>query len=400
MIFELLIAVAVGQPTTDDVQLQMLTKGATAIIGSYMPQRLYLSPDPPPGLLRSSAIGIVEFGVLNFGPKGKEKDYFIGLAEDGTMYVDSNGDGDLWDDPEPIWTAVEPGGSTSHRGSFNIDLELAGNIEHLTMNAYRFDATAPSRAAYADIILYYCDYAMVGEIELGGKSYNMMLADRMAKGDFTGEGSQFLIDINGDGKYDSRFELYDPNKPFNIGGTTYDLDLTYANDCVLGTEVSSATVAELVAPPNLNVGQIAISFEATATDGKEIKFPETYKGKLVMLDFWATWCGPCIAELPNVKKAYAELHDQGFEILSISLDQADKAQVLADFTKKNDMPWRQIYDGMYWNARIAKLYGIRSIPAVLLIDGDTGEILADVSTLRGPGITKTIADALAKKRGK
>lgn len=63
------------------------------------------------------------------------------------------------------------------------------------------------------------------------------------------------------------------------------------------------------------------------------------------------------------------------------------------------MPWRQIYDGKYWDARIGRLYGITSIPAVLLIDGDTGEILANASTLRGEQIMKTVGDALAKKRG-
>ncbi len=95
-----------------------------------------------------------------------------------------------------------------------------------------------------------------------------------------------------------------------------------------------------------------------------------YKGKVVLLDFWATWCGPCIGELPNVKKAYADYHDKGFEIVGLSCDADD--DVLNTFTQKNMMPWIQLREASQnerenWHP-IAKKFHVDGIPTMFLID--------------------------------
>ena len=167
---------------------------------------------------------------------------------------------------------------------------------------------------------------------------------------------------------------------------------------VAGLALALPSLATAAQPSAFSAGQKAPSFEAKTTDGKTVKFPSDYKGKVVLLDFWATWCPPCRAEMPNVSAAYQKLHEKGFEILGISLDKAGAGQTLADFTKSNNMPWAQVYDGQYWKAALAEKYGIHSIPRPILVDGDTGIIIAEGPDARGSKLVPAAEKALADKK--
>lgn len=103
----------------------------------------------------------------------------------------------------------------------------------------------------------------------------------------------------------------------------------------------------------------------TALDGREVDV-QKMKGKVVLIDFWATWCGPCIAELPHVKETFEKYHDKGFEIVGVSLDQNQRA--LERFVDQNEMPWPQYFDGKGWGNRWAGEFNINSIPAMYLVD--------------------------------
>ena len=170
--------------------------------------------------------------------------------------------------------------------------------------------------------------------------------------------------------------------------------------CVAATSTNSPSAKAAAPRSAVSTGQKALPFRATTVDGKAINFPGDYKSKVVLLDFWATWCPPCRAELPKVVAAYNQYHDKGFEVLSVSLDRPKKGPELLQFVKDYGMTWPQIYDGQYWNASVAKIYGVQSIPCPVLVDGDTGIIIATDRGALGTRLTKALKSALEGKAKK
>jgi thiol-disulfide isomerase/thioredoxin len=114
-----------------------------------------------------------------------------------------------------------------------------------------------------------------------------------------------------------------------------------------------------------------LDLKYNAVDGTVVDLAKM-RGKVVLVDFWATWCPPCRGEVPNVVAAYKKYHDQGFEVVGVSLDQ-NKDALLA-FTKENGMVWPQYFDGKGWNNEISKGFGIDSIPAMWLV-GKDGKVI-------------------------
>jgi len=117
------------------------------------------------------------------------------------------------------------------------------------------------------------------------------------------------------------------------------------------------------------------------------------KGKVVLVDFWATWCGPCRAELPNVIATYKKFHAQGFEVIGVSLD-SDRDKLDAFLKKQDGMTWAQFFDGQGWSNALAAKYGVESIPFTVLI-GTDGKIIG--TELRGEALGAAVEKALAKK---
>lgn len=151
-----------------------------------------------------------------------------------------------------------------------------------------------------------------------------------------------------------------------------------------------AAMVKSLLPQLERIGKPAPTIELTDLQGKKVTLAD-YKGKVLLIDFWATWCGPCVQEVPNVVKLYNAKHAEGFAILGLSLDQ-DK-QKLEAFMKETGMVWRGCFLGG-WEHPVVKEYSVRAIPSMFLVDR-AGNIR--YTGLRGQALDRAVDELLKEK---
>lgn len=371
---------------SQEIKESFIASGMSKKMGGYRPLRAAMS-DEAKGIQKSpEGLESPKYGRIEI--EGKTWAFILNEPEDAkaSLYIDANNDGDLTNDPEVTWMPREQGGFSTYNGNAKVEL---GKDQSGALGLYRFDPKDPARAPLKDTLMFYIDFGTEYQMEIDGKEFKTFSAGPLAPN------GMLPLDRNADGKISRNYETIRLGEPFNFTGKTYVLK---AVDGKLTLTKSDKELPELPLPPDLRIGKKALEFSASTMDGKEVRFPTDYKGKLVMLDFWATWCGPCIGEIPNMKKAYEAHHENGFDILGISFDQENMEEKVKDFLKNREMPWTQIYEGKFWETTLGKMHDVSGIPFVLLVDGDTGEILGTAKELRGAGLSDFIAEQLEKKK--
>jgi Tfp pilus assembly protein PilF/peroxiredoxin len=148
----------------------------------------------------------------------------------------------------------------------------------------------------------------------------------------------------------------------------------------------------MIANPKLVGEAFARGFKVKSTVGDDLSL-DKFKGKVVLLDFWAVWCGPCRVEMPEVRKIWKKYSGDQFVIIGVNLD--SNRAVFDAYVKQEGLTWPQYYDGLHWGNKLARLYGVTGIPHTVLIDGEG--IIRGVG-LRGGGLSSKIGELLKKSQ--
>ena len=381
-----LLVVLANHAKAQEIQEEFVGSGLTAKTGGYRPLQAEMNLEADVVQVAPKELGNPKYGKIEID--GKEWVFILDEPEEGDskLFIDTNGDGDLTNDPEVAWMGVKRGGLTVHSGAGKVEL-ADGQVGSIGL--YRFDPEDPRRAALKNSLMFYKDYGYQYAMNIDEKEFRTFLAGAPT------ENTRLPIDRNGDGRISRNYEVVSIGKPFNFTGTTYVISIEGAK---LKLAKATEDLPQLPLPPDLRVGKPALKFSATTMDGEKVNFPDDYAGKIVMLDMWATWCAPCIGEIPHMKAAYEAHHDDGFQILGVSFDSEGMEESLKEFLVEKELPWKQIYEGKGWSTTIGNQYDVSGITFVLLVDGDSGKILATAQNLRGAGLSDLIGKELEKKK--
>lgn len=142
----------------------------------------------------------------------------------------------------------------------------------------------------------------------------------------------------------------------------------------------------------IGIGKKAPDFTQNDQDGNPVSLSD-FEGEYVLIDFWASWCGPCRQENPNLVKAYEAYNDKGFEILGVALENNDGRGAWLNAIEKDGLTWTQVSDFNSWNNDVARVYGVRAIPQSYLIDPN-GVIVAE--NLRGDELDEKLVEIFGK----
>ncbi len=179
-------------------------------------------------------------------------------------------------------------------------------------------------------------------------------------------------------------ELVNLNKDFVLADSLFDQLATTVKETPTGKSIKTYISSQT----KTSIGAIALDFTQNTPEGKPLSL-SSLRGKYVLLDFWASWCGPCRQENPNIVAAYRQFKDKGFTVLGVSLDRNKENWLKA--IENDQLTWSHVSDLKYWSNEVAQQYGINSIPASFLLDPN-GKIIA--RDLRGEELVEKLKELL------
>ena len=316
----------------------------------YMPAVLKAIDTKPPGVVKEPASeGTPRYGVIRVGNGPKcDTPVVIDVLKSGSrLYVDSNHNGDLSDDGTGEWDLTkEISGANVEFATRSVRASWGTPSEETETGEYRifiFRRPEASGFSFAKISGREGTVTLGAGDEREGKEYAIVLAENTndalftvpVKGDLTRRFVELCIDLDGDGTFKGlmtkegdkelrapeRFNLADP---FQVDGQWYIArpSISGATLTITPTAPPGSDVASLQKPvevrPLLEPGVVAPAFTVETPEGKPLSLAD-FKGKVVILDFWATWCGPCLASMPGLESVYQRVKDQNVEVLSVNV---------------------------------------------------------------------------------
>ena len=319
------------------------------------------------------------YGLLELG--SFEYPILFGTLPDGTPYLAVDFDGD--------WTFEE---SEGQKGKLLSEKEWAWRAS-FSLHGRTYDITFiwPEGRGFLFLVGH---SQMKGLLELEGKEYEFVLVDGDVNGRYGDEADFYAVDVDGDGVIhgeEGGHERFSLEEPFTIGFKSFKVEAV-AED---GSQVKLVPTDFVPPKVPLYVGAPAPDFSIVTIDGKEISLSD-FRGKVVLIDFWASWCVPCIVATPKLLKLYEEFHDRGLEIIGVSLDLA--LEHARTFIEHQGIPWPQYWDGKGYEGKLVQLFRVRAIPTLFLIDRK-GIIRGRWLGLAEEEVRKTLEELLGKDDG-